>query len=375
MLCALSWWLVGYGIENGFSNSFIGTSGFLGNNENKGWLFTFGFALATVSIISGCLAERTNLIAYPILTIVTSVWIHPVVGHWAWDSNSWLQNISNCEFLDFAGGTVVHVTGGAIGLVGAVLCGPRLGRFEEGKAVPMPGHDISQVAMGTLLLWFGWFGFNCGSLYVQNQVPSNTGLFVDRVALNMTVAASSAGLAPLLLTSFMTGTFDLVVCCNGVLAGLVAATSSSGYVDPWCSLFIGLVAGLSYVGCSRLMLYLQVDDPLDSTAVHLASGVIGTLLNGIFAKPSYVQALSTSQCAGLVYSWTGGKLLGMQFLGVTVSIGWAVFFSLAAFFPLKYFKRLRVEQITELAGIDNIDHGGPAYPEFTIGIGHERNDA
>jgi Amt family ammonium transporter len=146
LLCALSWWLVGYGIENGFSNSFIGTSGFLGNNENKGWLFTFGFALATVSIISGCLAERTNLIAYPILTIVTTVWIHPVVGHWAWDSNSWLQKVSDCEFLDFAGGTVVHVTGGAIGLVGAVLCGPRLGRFEEGKAVPMPGHDISQAS-------------------------------------------------------------------------------------------------------------------------------------------------------------------------------------------------------------------------------------
>lgn len=371
LLCALSWWLVGYGIENGSSNKFIGTSGFLGNGEGRGWFFTFGFALATVSIISGCLAERTNLIAYPILTIVTSCWIHPVVAHWAWVSSSWLQSVSDCDFLDFAGGAVVHATGGVIGLVGALLCGPRLGRFEDGKAMPMPGHDVSQVAMGTLLLWFGWFGFNCGSVYLQPKIPSNTGAYVDRVAMNMTLAASSAGIAPLLLTSFMTGTFDLVTCCNGILAGLVAATSSCGYVDPWSSLFIGLVAGLAYLGTSRLMLYLQVDDPLDSTSVHFSAGVIGTLLNGIFAKPSYVSSLTNSQCGGLIYSWTGGKQMGMQFLGVVVTIAWATFFSLATFLPLRHFKRLRVEQITELAGIDNIDHGGPAYPEFTIGLSNQ----
>lgn len=227
LLCALCWWLVGYGIENGTSNKFMGTTGFLGNSESKPWFFTFGFALATVSIVSGCLAERTNFLAYPLLTIVTSAWIHPVAGHWAWDSNSWLQSVSDCGFLDFAGGCVVHVTGGVIGLVGASLVGPRLGRFEAGKVILMPGHDISQVCLGTLLLWFGWFGFNCGSIYLQTKVPTNTGVYVDRVAMNMALAASSAGIAPLLLTSFMTGTFDLIVACNGVLAGLVAATRYS----------------------------------------------------------------------------------------------------------------------------------------------------
>ena len=122
----------------------------------KPWFFTFSFALATVSIAGGCLAERTHLLAYPIVTVMLSAWVHPTAGFWAWNPQSWLQHVSSCEFLDFAGGTVVHTVGGCMGLVGSALCGPRLGRFEDGKPKAMPGHDVSSVAMGTIFLWFGW---------------------------------------------------------------------------------------------------------------------------------------------------------------------------------------------------------------------------
>lgn len=126
------------------------------NPVGKPWFFTFSFALATVSIVSGCLAERTNLMAYPIVTIVMSTWVYPVFSFWAWSQQSWLQNINTCSFLDFAGGTAVHTVGGCMGLVGAILCGPRLGRFEDGRPKAMPGHDVSSVAMGTFFIWFGW---------------------------------------------------------------------------------------------------------------------------------------------------------------------------------------------------------------------------
>jgi len=371
LLCGLCWWAIGYAFAHGDSaaGGFIGLSGFFSESisELDPWFFTFTFALATVTIVSGCLAERTNLVVYPIYTILMSIWVHPVAVHWAWSPTSWLQGVSDCKFLDFAGGTVVHVVGGAMGLVGATLCGPRIGRFEDGEPKALPGHDITSVSIGTLFLWFGWFGFNCGSLYMQPGAASiNTGMAVDRVALNMVLSAAAAGLSALVVTSRSTGTVDLIVCTNGILCGLVAATPTCGYMAPWACLITGLLAGVAYLGCSRLLLKLQIDDPLDSTAVHLSSGMLGTLMNGALARPQYVEELMGSRCGGFVYSGQGGMLLGMQLLGVTVILAWTVAWSVACFMALRHLGRLRVDQTTELAGLDNIEHGGPAYPEFNM---------
>jgi len=211
-------------------------------------------------------------------------------------------------------------------------------------------------------------GFNCGSLYLQPNGPSlvNTGYIVDRIALNMTLSAAGSGLTALTISSIQSGTFDLVVLCNGILSGLVSATASCGYVAPWAAVVIGVVSGSAYIFCSRLMLRLQIDDPLDSTAVHLCGGLVGTLLNGMFAEPYYLSLLLSSECGGFIYTTTGGNQLGMQLLGMVLCVSWSTAFSLLVFLPLKYFVLLRVDQATELAGIDNIEHGGPAYPEFNL---------
>lgn len=379
LLVTLTWWGVGYAVANGPSQGgFIGGGSdlFFGNDNGpewvRSWFFSFTFALATVSIVSGCLAERTQIIVYPIVAVVMTIIVHPVIAFWAWNMDSWLQTMSSCRFLDFAGGTVVHGVGGCMGFIGAYLCGARIGRFEEGSTKELPGHDVTQVAMGTMFLWFGWFGFNCGSVY--NHPEGNLaeiGRYADRVALNMSLSASGGGLTTLLITSLYMGTFDLCHFCNGVLSGLVAATPVCGFVTPWASLVVGIIAGPFHLGFSRLLKRLQIDDPLDSTAIHMCCGILGTILNGAFAKPEFVVGIlgpNASGCGGFVYTSNGGLQLGMQLLGAAVALAWTAAFSFALFIPLKMYGRLRVDQATELAGIDNMDHGGPAYPEFTISV-------
>lgn len=301
---------------------------------------------------------------------LVSLWVHPVAVHWVWTHGSWLQRVSRCHFLDFAGGTVVHCVGGLTGLVGAVVCGPRIGRFEDGRAKPMPGHDVSSVSLGVFMLWFGWYGFNVGSVYVFTRAASS---IVDRVAINMTLCAATAGLTALGLSSVRSGVLDLCTCVNGVLCGLVASTPTSGYVAPWAGAVIGVFAGAVYVGLSRALVRLGIDDPLDSSVIHLGGGLLGTVLNGALARPEYARAVALGgdtehACGGFVYGpgANGGTQLGMQLLGSVVVCGWAALFACVVFLGLARARLLRVDQATELAGIDNIDHGGPAYPEFNL---------
>ncbi|GFR44048.1 hypothetical protein Agub_g5208 [Astrephomene gubernaculifera] len=415
LLCAIVWWSVGYAFANGNSaGGFVGTSGFFHdggiNVSTRNWFYSWTFCLSTVTIVSGCLAERTALVSYPAVTLLMAAWLHPVAAHWAWHRNSWLTGLGSgegCRFLDFAGGTAVHVCGGLVGLVGAALVGPRIGRFEEGRPKDMPGHDVSSVAIGTLFLWFGWFGFNCGSTYIyQGSLAASSAATSslppsledatlslppsydssassysastassaylsspsDRVALNMTLTASVSGLAALLLSSLRSGTVDLCVCCNALLAGLVMATPACGFITSWAAVVYGLVAAAIYLGGARLLLRWQIDDPLDSSAIHFGCGSMGTLLLGLLARPAYVAQLTGSSCGGLFYGdgRKGGILLGLQALGVVSVAAWTGCLSLAVFWVLRRSGRLRVDQVTELAGLDNMEHGGPAYPEFNM---------
>ncbi|KXZ50943.1 hypothetical protein GPECTOR_14g19 [Gonium pectorale] len=371
MLCAICWWAVGYAFAYGKSaGGILGVSHFFSDGEtfgSKPWFFTWTFCLSSVTIASGCLAERTHLFVYPVYTAVLSIAVHPVIAHWAWSPDSWLSNKtgSPCRFLDFAGGTVVHIVGGLTGLIGAVICGPRMGRFEDGVHKEIPGHDVSSVSLGSLMLWFGWFGFNCGSTYIYMGADVvGASAAVSRVALNMTLCASGAGMTSLVVASVMSGTFDLAVCCNGLMAGLSASTAIVGFVTPWAAVITGVMAGLLYVGTSRLLVRLGIDDPLDGSAIHCGSGLLGCILSGFLARPAYVEQMAGRQCGGVVYGTHGGDQLGMQLLGLTVSIAWTALWAVLTFSVLKHYGLLRVDQQTELAGIDNMEHGGPAYPEF-----------
>eukprot|EP00201_Polytomella_parva_P008608 CAMPEP_0175067698 /NCGR_PEP_ID=MMETSP0052_2-20121109/17249_1 /TAXON_ID=51329 ORGANISM="Polytomella parva, Strain SAG 63-3" /NCGR_SAMPLE_ID=MMETSP0052_2 /ASSEMBLY_ACC=CAM_ASM_000194 /LENGTH=388 /DNA_ID=CAMNT_0016334621 /DNA_START=335 /DNA_END=1497 /DNA_ORIENTATION=+ len=359
MLCAICWWSVGFGIGNGKSRGgFVGSNGFFSDglgSINKPWFYSYVFAITTVTIASGCLAERTDLLAYPIYTFFMSTVVHPFAVHWAWNNGSWLHTVflhGDCVFLDFAGGAVVHVCGGLMGLIGAWLCGPRLGRFEQGQPKEMVGHDVSSVALGTFFLWFGWYGFNCGSTYLYfNASPAVS----DRVALNMTLCAATSGLTALLLSSLRTHTLDVCVCCNGLLGGLVAATPSCAYVTSFASVVIGLAAGGTYLGLAKWILEdLRIDDPLESAAIHCGCGMVGVLAVGLLGKQPYIALLTgAAGCRGLFYgrgTSNVGLLLGVQVVGLLVITLWTAFFAMVCFGALKYAGRLRVDQMTELAG-------------------------
>lgn len=368
MVCGLVWWCCGYAFAYGSSaNGFIGHSMFFYNGSeasDKPWFFSWAVALCCITVISGCLAERTRLSAYPLYTILITGFVQPVCLHWVWDQYGWLATFSDCHFLDAAGGSVVHVLAGVTGVIAAAFCGPRLGRFEDGASKEMPGHDITWVGIGTLMLWFGWYGFNCGAVWLHmdsGAVP------MRRVAVNTTLSAASSGLTTLLIHHFLSaGTFDLQVCCNGLLSGLVAITGSCAFLDTWAAVLSGLLAGGIYVGSSHLLVRLRVDDPLDASAVHLGNGALGCLFNGLFAKPEIVSQMSLGICGGVIYSSEGWLQLGVQVLGLLVIAAWTSFFAVLLFGALRHWRVLRVDQATELAGIDNMDHGGPAYPEFNL---------
>ncbi|WIA19506.1 hypothetical protein OEZ85_004117 [Tetradesmus obliquus] len=370
MLTAICWWAVGYAFAYGqTANGIIGYSGFfyegdLAMGHQRPWFLSFTFAVACCVIVSGCLAERTRLVVYPLYTVLITALVHPLLVHWIWVDYSWLNSLGPCRVLDFAGGLAVHALGGLFGLIGAIAVGPRLGRFDDGAVKDLPGHDMAFVTLGTFMLWFGWFGFNSGSVYVyQPTAPSSA---VQLVAMNTTLSASSAGLASLAVACWWSGTYDLRVCCNGVLSGLVIVTGICGFVDPWAAAVCGLIAGVVYPLSSHALLRLGIDDPLDSSAVHLVNGVAGLLLLSFMAKPHHVALLTGGSCGGLFYSTAGWAQLGIQVLAITLTLAVGGVAAAALFFVLRRLNLLRVDQLTELAGIDNIDHGGPAYPEFNM---------
>lgn len=362
MLAAMCWWAVGYAFAYGSSaGGVIGASHFFfeaGAVSSRPWFFSWTFCVAACTIVSGCLAERTQLAVYPAFTVAIASLVHPVLVHWLWARESWLAHISACRPLDFAGGTVVHMIGGLFGIVGAVFVGPRLGRFEEGAVKDMPGHDMGWVTIGTLSLWFGWYGFNTGSTYLYGT-PSPAA--AQRAAMNTTLGASSSGLVALLLGSWLGGTYDLRLCCNGVLSGLVTVTAMCGFVDPYAAVVCGMIAGACYIGFSHLMLKLGVDDPLDSGAVHFGNGLLGTMMLAFFAKPEHVSLLVGTPCGGVFYTSMGWLQMGMQTLAVVLVTLFAGVVAVIVFGGLKRFSLLRVEVSTELAGLDNMEHGGPAY--------------
>jgi Amt family ammonium transporter len=375
-LCSLVYWAVGFGIAFGNGNGIIGTSGFLPDSSSllsvgkapfsffggipggAGYLFEVVFAGVSVAIVWGGMAERAKLWVYFAFGAVFTV-IYSVVSHWVWHSDGWLYGLG---MQDFAGSTVVHYQGALAALAGALLLGPRIGRFgPNGRVNAIAGHNLPYAVLGTIILWFGWFGFNPGS--TLGVVSGDRIGFFAYVATTTNLAAAAGGLAGILVSwAFVHRKPDLSMLLNGVLAALVAITAACGFVAPWAAVLIGAVAAAVAVWGIGLVERLGIDDPIGAVAVHGMAGVWGTLATGLFAVPSLATTLATGR-GGLFYTGDPHQL-GVQALGLVAVGAFTFSSSFAVLWVMNRLWGIRVEERTEVDGLDLAEHGTWGYPEF-----------
>jgi Amt family ammonium transporter len=279
VLGSLLFFFIGYAIMMGSDwNGLIGTSGWLMLGDyydvdaylNMFWMLVFCATAAT--IVSGAIAERLKFSAYLVYSVIVSAIIYPIYGHWVW-GGGWLANLPfGVGAMDFAGSGVVHAVGGMVGLAGAIVLGPRFGKFgKDGKPRAIMGHSIVLGALGVFILWFGWFGFNPGSTYSAHE------LRIAVVAVNTNLAAAAGGLMALLISKWKTKKWDVGMALNGVLAGLVAITAPCAWVEGWVSIIIGLIAGILVYAGIKFIESRGIDDPVGAVSVHGVNGIWGLL--------------------------------------------------------------------------------------------------
>ena len=342
------------------------------------WLFQFAFADTCSTITSGAMIGRTSFVGDLLYSVAVSGFIYPIIGHWAWGPDGFLATMgSEGKFLpslgtgfhDFAGSTVVHTIGGFIALAGAIALGPRLGRkFKRDGGGPMLPHDLTIAAVGGLILWFGWYGFNPGSTLSAMDFEG-----IGRVATNTTLAACAAGLTALAYAYVLSKKWDVSFTVNGFLAGLVAITCPCYWVSPVGAVILGGAAGVVVVLGVEFLEWLRIDDPIGAVPVHGFAGIWGTLSLGLFACGRYgatgpITADNSVPLTGFFYGG-GLTVLKAQAIGsFTITVAtFAV--SLAVMYFLKAIKQLRVSAEGEAYGLDLYEHGIPAYPEYLISPG------
>lgn len=367
-LCSLIYWAVGYGFTFGGNasealNTFIGIGDFFfdpakaaaeGDSYPSSVFFVFqlAFAAVSLSIAWGGFAERAKLSSYLIYTILFTSVIYPVIAHWIW-GGGWLAEDGA---QDYAGSTVVHLTGAMGALAATILLKPRIGKYnKDGSANQISGHNQVFTALAVLLLWVGWFGFNAGS-----AVAVGDGFFTY-VAFNTQLGAAAGAVAAMLISWLVSGKADVPTMLNGALAGLVAITASCAYVDPWAAVVIGLVAGVLVFYSMKFFEKMKVDDPIAALSVHGAAGVWGTLANGLFATEELVEKVGVGQ-PGLFYGG-GGAQLWVQFESVVVCGAYAFAASFVLLWIMKKLIGFRVTEEQEIVGLDLSEHGSYGYPE------------
>jgi Amt family ammonium transporter len=367
-LCSLIFWAVGYGFAFGTDaseslNKVIGLGNFLfepslSAGEGEGYpssiffIFQLAFAAVSLSIAWGGFAERAKLSAYLIFTIVFASVIYPVIAHWIW-GYGWLADLGA---QDYAGSTVVHLTGAMGAFAATILLKPRIGRFnKDGSANEILGHNQVFTALAVLLLWVGWFGFNAGS-----ALSVGDGFF-GYVAFNTQLGAAGGAVAALLISWLINGKADITTMLNGALAGLVAITASCAYVDPWAAVVIGLVAGVLVFFSSKFFEKIKVDDPIFALSVHGAAGVWGTLSNGLFATKELVTKVNVGK-PGL-FNGGGWDQLVVQIESVVVCGAFAFIASYIVLWIVKQVIGFRVTEEQEIIGLDLSEHGNYGYPE------------
>jgi Amt family ammonium transporter len=380
-LCGLLFWAIGFAFMFGEGNGVIGHQFFLlhGAPSTYGstgvaflafWLFQFAFADTCSTITSGAMIGRTGFKGDILYSVAVSGFIYPIFGHWVWGPGGWLGNMTpsglnsftnGAVFRDFAGSTVVHTVGGVIALAGAIALGPRLGRkFKKDGGGPLPAHDLTIGAIGAVILWFGWYGFNPGSTLSALDFEG-----IGRVAANTTLAASAGGLMAMFWVYPRSKKWDLGMTCNGLLGGLVAITAPCYWVSPAGAVMIGLIAGIVVPLAVDALEWFRIDDPVGAVAVHGACGIFGTLAIGLFASgqfgiPTPDGIDTTSTITGLFY---GGGLdqLKAQAIGSLSCIVIVGLVSFIVMYAVKATGTLRVGREGELEGIDLHEHGTPAY--------------
>src|SRR5437773_2690984 len=376
-ICSLVYWLVGFGIAFGDGNGIIGTHGFAPSVDAMlavgkapysffttipgagAYLFEVVFAGVSLAIVWGAMAERAKLWVYFVFGVAFTL-IYSVTSHWIWHSGGWLFGLG---MQDFAGSTVVHYQGALAALAGAILLGPRIGKFgHDGRANAIPGHNMPYAVLGTLILWFGWFGFNAGST-LGVTTGGHVGFF-GYVALTTNLAAAAGGLGGICVAWLVLRKPDVSMMLNGVLAALVAVTAACGFVAPWAAVVIGFVAASIAVVAVPLVERLGIDDPIGAVAVHGLAGVWGTLATGLLAVPALAATVGVGR-GGLFYTGSPYQL-GVQALGLAAVGVFTFSASYGSLWTLNRRWGIRVEQHVETAGLDVAEHGMWGYPEFYI---------
>jgi Amt family ammonium transporter len=363
---SLTFFLIGYAIMMGTDwHGILGTEGWLMLGDYYDvvqylmmfWMLVFCATAAT--IVAGAVAERLKFRAYLIYSIVVSAIIYPIFGHWVW-GGGWLSNLPyGLGALDFAGSGAVHALGGFIGLAGAMVLGPRFGKYDKnGKPQAIPGHNIALATLGVFILWFGWYGFNPGSTFSAHH------LRIAVIAVNTTLAASAGGLSALLISWWKTEKWDIGMLLNGVLAGLVGITAACAWVEGWASIIIGLIAGaLMYVSV-KFLESKGIDDPVGAVSVHGACGLWGLLSVGLFADGTYgIYSIEAPYVTGLFYGGGTEQFLA-QLISVLAVVVWSFGMGFLTFKMMDKIFGIRVPPEEELQGLDIPEHGTPAYPDF-----------
>lgn len=352
-------WFVGYGIMFGDSSEYFGGFNFFISNGDIDFvhiIFQTVFCATAATIVSGAMAERTKFSSYCIYSLIISIFIYPVSGHWIW-GGGWLADLG---FHDFAGSTAVHMVGGVAALIGAKILGPRIGKYDEkGKPKAIPGHSLTLGALGCFILWFCWFGFNGGSTV---SMSGENAAAAGSVFMTTNMAAAAATVTTMIFTWVKYGKPDVSMTLNGSLAGLVAITAGCDVVTPAGAAIIGIIAGFAVVlGIEFVDKILKIDDPVGAVGVHCVNGALGTLLTGLFAA---VPVGGDETLMGLLYGG-GGKFLGIQAIGVVVVIAWVAVTMTIVFNIIKHTVGLRVSPHEEIVGLDIEEHGiASSYADF-----------
>jgi Amt family ammonium transporter len=378
-VCSIVYWAVGFGLAFGDGNAILGTHGFFPSSAAllavgkapfsffsgvpgaAGYLFEVVFAGVSLAIVWGAMAERAKLWVYFAFGAFFTV-LYSITSHWVWHPDGWLFARG---MQDFAGSTVVHYQGALAALAGALLLGPRIGKFgRDGRANPIPGHNMPYAVLGTIILWFGWFGFNPGS--TLGVITGNRIGYFGYVALTTNLAAAAGALGGVATAWAVLKKPDVSMMLNGALAALVAITAACGFVAPWAAIVIGLASGVLAVTGVLAVERLGIDDPIGAVAVHGMSGVWGTIATGLFAVPSLAANLRTGS-GGFVYT---GSLhqVWVQLLGLATVGAFTFSASFGALWTMKRLWGIRVEPHVETSGLDVSEHGMWGYPEFYIPV-------
>jgi len=393
-IAALCFWLLGWGLAYGVDKGgFIGGcadgiftgcqfatadiyngAGAGGSDGWEGWFFQWAFTGACATIVAGSVAERTKIGAYFIYSVVLTTLIYPVVVHWGWGTG-WLsawgafpdengvarpifeRTAESNGMIDFAGSGIVHMVGGMSGLVGAIVVGPRTGRFEEDGS-PAQLHDGNKTlqSLGVFILWFGWYGFNCGSTLM---ISGGAAQIAGKAAMTTTISAATGCISATLIAKILGGTWDVSMGLNGILAGLVSITANCSVVQPWMAVVIGFVgACVLHIG-HKVLLWLRIDDPCDASVVHGMCGAWGLLATGMFCTDANVQYAAYPN---VNKACKRGEQFGVQVVGCLAIIAWVFITAGILFVCINLTIGMRVSEEVEEAGLDTSEHGLQPYP-------------